>query len=148
MRLFALVAAMVVLVTAAFWAGARVQLAVQEDNCLDLGGGRHPGDYPVCVVERFPDWLSIGPIALMPAAVREMSTEETGNEQVILRLELNKDAAFAVAGLTRAKIGKDLELRVGNRMVSAVTVREEIANRRWNLILPKEAADLAVREYQ
>ena len=39
---------------AAFYAGMRVQADLYEDLCLDLGGGRHPGNYPVCVVEQTP----------------------------------------------------------------------------------------------
>ena len=26
-----------------------------DDICLDLGGGRNPGDYPICVIEKTTD---------------------------------------------------------------------------------------------
>lgn len=35
-----------------FWAGSVFQSMRYEDLCLDLGGGRNPGQYPICVVER------------------------------------------------------------------------------------------------
>lgn len=36
---------------AVFYAGMKYQSFVYEDMCLDLGGGRNPGNYPVCVVD-------------------------------------------------------------------------------------------------
>jgi periplasmic protein len=36
----------------AFYAGMRTQAYFYEDLCLDLGGGRNPGNYPICVLER------------------------------------------------------------------------------------------------
>ena len=36
----------------AFYAGMRTQVYLYEDFCLDLGGGKHPGNYPICVIEK------------------------------------------------------------------------------------------------
>ena len=36
----------------AFYAGMRTQAYLYEDLCLDLGGGKNPGNYPICVPER------------------------------------------------------------------------------------------------
>lgn len=36
----------------AFYTGMRTQAYLYEDLCLDLGGGRNPGNYPICVLER------------------------------------------------------------------------------------------------
>ena len=36
----------------AFYAGMRTQAYLYADLCLDLGGGKHPGNYPICVLER------------------------------------------------------------------------------------------------
>jgi periplasmic protein len=36
----------------AFYAGMRMQAYLYEDLCLDLGGGKNPGNYPICVLER------------------------------------------------------------------------------------------------
>ena len=35
-----------------FYAGMRAQAYLYEDLCLDLGGGRNPGNYPICVIEK------------------------------------------------------------------------------------------------
>ncbi|EGZ51053.1 hypothetical protein HMPREF9370_0312 [Neisseria wadsworthii 9715] len=40
---------------AAFYAGMKFQAYVYDDLCLDLGGGKQPGDYPICVMERKTD---------------------------------------------------------------------------------------------
>ncbi|WP_096777536.1 hypothetical protein [Neisseria dumasiana] len=37
---------------AAFYAGMKFQAHVYDDLCLDLGGGKQPGGYPICVIER------------------------------------------------------------------------------------------------
>lgn len=42
----------IALLIAVFYAGMRVQAFLYDDLCLDLGGGRHPENYPVCVIER------------------------------------------------------------------------------------------------
>lgn len=34
-----------------FWAGAAFNAMRYEDICLDMGGGRFPGDHPICVIE-------------------------------------------------------------------------------------------------
>ena len=36
----------------AFYAGMRTQAYLYEDLCLDLGGGRIPGNYPIFVIEK------------------------------------------------------------------------------------------------
>lgn len=36
----------------AFYAGMWTQAYLYEDLCLDLGGGRNPGNYPICVIEK------------------------------------------------------------------------------------------------
>ena len=36
----------------AFYAGMRTQAYLYEDLCLDLGGGKNPGNYPICVIEK------------------------------------------------------------------------------------------------
>lgn len=37
-----------------FYAGMRTQAYLYEDLCLDLGGGKNPGSYPICVIEKVP----------------------------------------------------------------------------------------------
>ena len=38
----------------AFYAGMRAQAYLYEDLCLDLGGGKNQGNYPICVIEKVP----------------------------------------------------------------------------------------------
>ena len=40
------------LLIAAFYAGMKVQAFIYEDTCLDLGGGKNPGNHLICVVEK------------------------------------------------------------------------------------------------
>lgn len=47
-----LIAALIAALIGAFYAGMRTQAYLYEDLCLDLGGGKHPGNYPICVPER------------------------------------------------------------------------------------------------
>ncbi len=39
----------------AFYAGMRTQAYLYEDLCLDLGGGKNPGNDPICVIEKDAD---------------------------------------------------------------------------------------------
>ena len=41
-----------VLVSTGFVAGMYFQQWRYEDSCRDLGGGRNPGSYPICVIEK------------------------------------------------------------------------------------------------
>jgi len=43
---------LIVALIGAFYAGMKVQAFIYEDTCLDLGGGKNPGNYPICVVEK------------------------------------------------------------------------------------------------
>ena len=36
----------------AFWLGIKAHGFYYDDICLDLGGGKNPGGYPICVIER------------------------------------------------------------------------------------------------
>ncbi|MDO4696882.1 MAG: hypothetical protein Q4A49_05080 [Neisseria sp.] len=44
------------LLIAVFYAGMRVQAFLYDDLCLDLGGGRNPENYPICVIEQSADF--------------------------------------------------------------------------------------------
>lgn len=35
-----------------FYAGMRTQAHLYEDLCLDLGGGKNPGNDPICVLDK------------------------------------------------------------------------------------------------
>ncbi|MDX3924760.1 MAG: hypothetical protein QHC90_02990 [Shinella sp.] len=38
-------------VVLAFWSGMKFQEMRYDDICLDMGGGRNPGNHPICIVE-------------------------------------------------------------------------------------------------
>ena len=40
----------VIALVVAFSAGRSFERYLYEDICLDLGGGRNPGEYPICVI--------------------------------------------------------------------------------------------------
>ncbi|QEY23874.1 hypothetical protein [Neisseria animalis] len=48
--LLKITAALIVLF-AVFRAGMAFQGYLYEDTCLDLGGGRNPGNFPICVID-------------------------------------------------------------------------------------------------
>ena len=41
----------IMVIILAFFAGAKWREFSYDDMCLDLGGGKNPGNYPICVVE-------------------------------------------------------------------------------------------------
>ena len=47
MKILVVIVALVV----SFFAGAKFQALQYDDLCLDIGGGKNPGNYPICVVE-------------------------------------------------------------------------------------------------
>ena len=51
-KVLLLIAALIAALIGAFYAGMRTQAYLYEDLCLDLGGGRNPGNYPICVIEK------------------------------------------------------------------------------------------------
>ncbi len=55
--------ALTLILAGAFYAGVKYERFMALDRCLDMGGGRHPGGYPVCVVEIpvIPDNINIAP---------------------------------------------------------------------------------------
>ena len=53
-RRFFKVLLLIAALVGAFYAGMRTQAYFYEDLCLDLGGGKNPGSYPICVIEKVP----------------------------------------------------------------------------------------------
>lgn len=43
------------LLLAGFLLGRMYEAWSYDDTCLDLGGGKSPGEYPICVVTESPD---------------------------------------------------------------------------------------------
>lgn len=116
----------IVIAVMAFWAGTEVQKIRYDDLCLDLGGGRNPGDYPICVVERLDDAFWIGPIRVTSREVVGIAREEGAQERVRIRLTLNPHTAKALRDYTEQSLGQELELRIGNRVVRSVRIAEPL----------------------
>ncbi|QUJ70072.1 hypothetical protein KDD30_18140 (plasmid) [Photobacterium sp. GJ3] len=51
MKFLMKVVVVLLLMAASFWAGMQVERLRYEDVCLDMGGGKNPGDYPICVIQ-------------------------------------------------------------------------------------------------
>lgn len=47
-----LLAAIVVALIASFQLGRSFERWRYDDRCLDMGGGRNPGNHPICVIDR------------------------------------------------------------------------------------------------
>ncbi|MCF7520919.1 hypothetical protein L4G92_02475 [Neisseria sp. ZJ106] len=45
-------AVLLLTLAAAFYAGMVFQNHLYEDTCLDLGGGKNPGNFPICVINQ------------------------------------------------------------------------------------------------
>jgi len=46
-----LMISLIVIAVLSFEAGRRYQQFHYDDICRDMGGGRNPGDHPICVVD-------------------------------------------------------------------------------------------------
>ncbi|GLO62963.1 hypothetical protein MACH09_34710 [Vibrio sp. MACH09] len=42
----------IVIAIFSFWLGLLANEFYYDDICLDLGGGKNPGDYPICIIEK------------------------------------------------------------------------------------------------
>ncbi len=42
---------LVMLLIISFLLGYQCHKFVYDDICLDMGGGKHPGNHPICVIE-------------------------------------------------------------------------------------------------
>ena len=71
------IVAIIVAVVLSFWAGSEFRQAQIDDLCLDLGGGRNPGEYPICVVEVQNTALWLGQIRVMRKDVVEFEILST-----------------------------------------------------------------------
>ncbi|WP_169449971.1 hypothetical protein [Photobacterium halotolerans] len=49
-KVMQVVAALVILL-AVFWAGMHFERFRYDDVCVDMGGGRNPGNFPICVIQ-------------------------------------------------------------------------------------------------
>ena len=135
----ALVGTALTAVGAAFWAGSEIQKAAYLDRCLDLGGGRNPGNHPICVIDGATAPLQLGPIVITEQEVVGGEMREDPGGQSLVELNLKPGVAAALAGFTKASLGGPLDIRVDGSLVRSVNIVEGVEGDRF--ILPLTKAD-------
>jgi preprotein translocase subunit SecD len=134
------VAAVAVVAAGAFWAGSEYQKALYDDRCLDLGGGRNPGQYPICVVELQDTALWLGPIKITQNDVVEFELQQAADGQSQARLELTPEIASQLNSFTENSIGQNLNIRIGGQLVNSVHIAETIQGTNFILALSEAQA--------
>jgi preprotein translocase subunit SecD len=124
-----------------FWAGSEFRKAQYDDVCLDLGGGRNPGQYPICVVEQQNAALWLGPIRVTQNDVVELDLQRGEDGQSQIRLELTPGIASPLAAFTEQSIGQKLNIRIGGQLVNSVHIADAIQGTSFILALPKTQAE-------
>lgn len=135
------IAAITVAVAMSFWAGSEFRQAQIDDRCLDLGGGRNPGQYPICVVEMQNTALWLGPIRVTQNDVVELELQRGVDGQSQVRLELTAEIASPLAAFTEQSIGKNLDIRIGGQLVNSVHIADAIQGTNFILALSKTQAE-------
>ena len=121
-----IVAAVIVIAAMSFWAGLQFQKAQYDDVCLDLGGGRNPGQHPICVVEQQNAALWLGPIRITQNDVIELEIQRGEDGQSQVRLELTPEIASPLAAFTEQSIGKNMDIHIGGQLVNSVQISSAI----------------------
>jgi preprotein translocase subunit SecD len=136
-----IVAAVIVIAAMSFWAGLQFQKAQYDEVCLDLGGGRNPGQYPICVVEQQNAALWLGPIRVTQNDVVELDLQRGEDGQSQIRLELTPEIASPLAAFTEQSIGQKLDIRIGGQLVNSVQVAGAIQGASFILALSDAQAE-------
>ncbi len=135
------IAAVTLAAAMSFWAGSEFRKAQYDDACLDLGGGRNPGQYPICVVEQQNAALWLGPIRVTQNDVVELDLQRGENGQSQIRLELTPEIASPLAAFTEQSIGQKLDIRIGGQLVNSVHIADAIQGTNFILALSKTQAE-------
>ena len=128
-----------VAVGAAFWAGSGIQKATYLERCLDLGGGRDPGNHPICVIDSATAPLQLGPIVITAREIVGGEMRDGPNGQYLVGLVLVTGVAAALKAFTKASVGGPLDIRVDRNLVRTVNIVEGLEGDRF--ILPLTKAD-------
>ena len=136
-----IVAAAIVIGSMSFWAGLNFQKAQYNDVCLDLGGGRNPGQRPICVVEQQNAALWLGPIRITQNDVIELEIQRGEDGQSMVRLELTPEIASPLAAFTEQSIGKNMDIRIGGQLVNSVQIAGAIQGTSFILALSDGQAE-------
>lgn len=135
------IAAVTLAAAMSFWAGSEFRKAQYDDVCLDLGGGRNPGQYPICVVEHQNAALWLGPIRITQNDVIELEIQRGEDGQSLVRLELTPEIASPLAAFTEQSIGKNMDIRIGGQLVNSVQIAGAIQGTSFILALSDGQAE-------
>lgn len=135
------IAAVALAAAMSFWAGSEFRKAQYDDVCLDLGGGRNPGQYPICVVEQQNAALWLGPIRVTQNDVVELEIQRGEDGQSQVRLELTPEIASPLAAFTEQSIGKNMDIRIGGQLVNSVQIAGAIQGTNFILALSDAQAE-------
>ncbi|WP_170111682.1 hypothetical protein [Aliiruegeria haliotis] len=136
-----MIGTVLVAVGAVFWAGSEIQKATYLDRCFDLGGGRNPGDHPICVVERATPPLQLGPIVITAQEVVGGEMRADLDDRALVELRLAPGAAAALTAFTKASVGGTLDIRVNGRLVRSVNIAEGIKGDRFVIAVDMDEAE-------
>lgn len=136
-----IIAAVTLAAAMSFWAGSEFRKAQYDDVCLDLGGGRNPGQYPICVVEQQNAALWLGPIRVTQNDVVELDLQRGENGQPQIRLELTPEIASPLAAFTEQSIGKNIDIRIGGQLVNSVQIAGAVQGTSFILAFSDEQAE-------
>lgn len=129
----------------AFWAGSEMQKAAYLDQCLDLGGGRNPGNHPICVIEKSPAPLQLGPIVIATQEVVGGELREDLDDKALVELKLAPGVAAALAAFTEASVGGTLDIRVDGSLVRSVNIAEGVEGDRFVFASTRNHAESLAR---
>ena len=135
------IAATTVAVALSFWAGSEFRQAQIDDRCLDLGGGRNPGQYPICAVERQITALWLGPIRVTRKDVVELELQRGVDGQPQVRLVLTPEIASPLTAFTKQSIGQDMDIRIGGEFASSVRISDAVQGTSFILALSEEQTE-------
>ena len=135
------IAGIIVAVVLSFWAGSEFRQAQIDDLCLDLGGGRNPGEYPICVVEVQNTALWLGPIRVMRKDVVEFELQRGVDGQSQVRLVLTPEIASPLTAFTKQSIGQNMDIRIGGQLANSVRISDAVQGTSFILALSEAQAE-------
>ncbi|MDU9007036.1 hypothetical protein QO231_24755 [Sedimentitalea todarodis] len=135
------VAAVTVVAVLSFWTGSEFQKAQYDDLCLDLGGGRNPGQHPICVLEQQGAALRLGPINVTQSDIVEFERQRGADGQPQVYLELTPEIASPLAAYTEKSVGKELEIWIGGQLINSVHIAEAIQGKSLILALSRAQSE-------
>lgn len=125
-----------------FYGGVNYQSARYDDLCLDLGGGRNPGDHPVCVVAANAETaLRLGPVQITAEDIDKFEADRSTNGQAQVHLALKPAIAAAVNGFISKSVGGQIKIRIGDELINTVRVAEAVVSEKFTIVMTEAQAE-------